>query len=106
MTDDSVPKFTLPKTRRDLSNLDELLVGSISPSNGQSARRESPSETTAIERGDKNKHSSRSDQNESRSMLKLILDDDLILATKVRAAEQKTTARAIVSEALRQYLKL
>lgn len=39
-------------------------------------------------------------------MLKLILDDDLILATKVRAAEQKTTARAIVSEALRQYLKL
>lgn len=103
MTDGSAPKFTLPKTRRDLSNLNELLVGSISPSNEQSLPPVSEFKTKAVEDDSESKQPSGSIQTTSRSMLKLILEDDLILATKVRAAEQKKTAAAIVTQALRQY---
>lgn len=42
---------------------------------------------------------------EERSMFKLIIADNLIVATKVRAAERKTTAAAIVEEALRKYFE-
>jgi len=41
----------------------------------------------------------------SRAMFKVIIDEELILLTKVRALEAKTTAASIVESALRAYLK-
>jgi hypothetical protein len=38
-------------------------------------------------------------------MIKLGIEEELILATKIRALEEKTTAAAIVEAALRAFLK-
>ncbi|MGO4450416.1 hypothetical protein AB4Y96_15960 [Phyllobacterium sp. TAF24] len=42
----------------------------------------------------------------ARSMVKLVIEDRLIIAMKVKAAERKTTAAAVAEHALRAYLKL
>ncbi|MBZ3695505.1 MULTISPECIES: hypothetical protein [Phyllobacterium] len=120
MTADTPPKFALPKTRRNLSNLDDLLIGVIASPQQTEAGPEMASDMPDVstnplpvhaeispERRDKPvRQASKSAPAVSRSPLKLMIDDSLIVATKVRAAESKTTAASIVEEALRSYLKL
>lgn len=110
MADEILPKFTLPKTRRDLSNLNDLLVGSISQPEATvaapvtpAAPEDSPSMMQSNERPLPRQTHLKPET--SRAMLKLIIDDHLIVLTKVRAVERKTTAAAIVEEALRRYFE-
>jgi hypothetical protein len=123
MTDKAITKLTIPKIRRDMSNLSELLREAIpvadvqsvvsisehgsaepaSPTHGDTGQVPAPplqnasSEPVKIaERG----------KTASRAMIKLGIEEELILATKIRALEDKTTAAGIVEAALRSFLKM
>jgi hypothetical protein len=114
MTDESVPKFSMPKARRDLSNLDELLAGVVASPVVASSKREAPNielDSSALPTPEPvvamsttiRPERQRPQKETSRAMIKLIIEEELIMATKIRAVEKKTTAAAIVELALRNY---
>jgi hypothetical protein len=123
MTDKATTKLTIPKIRRDMSNLSELLREAIPVADVQSVvsiSEQGSAEPASSAHGDREQVSAPLVQNAasepvkvaehvkttSRAMIKLGIEEELILATKIRALEEKTTAAAIVEAALRSFLKM
>jgi hypothetical protein len=123
MTDKATTKLTIPKIRRDMSNLSELLREAIPVADVQSVvsiSEQGNAEPASPTHGDTGQISAPPLQNvtsqpvkvaergktASRAMIKLGIEEELILATKIRALEEKTTAAAIVEAALRCYLRM
>lgn len=123
MTDKATTKLAIPRIRRDMSNLSELLREAIPIADVQSVVRiseQGTAEPASTAHGDTEQVSAPLVQNAasepvkvaehgkttSRAMIKLGIEEELILATKIRALEEKTTAAAIVEAALRSFLKM
>jgi hypothetical protein len=123
MTDKAITKLTIPKIRRDMSNLSELLREAIPVADARSVvgiSEQGSAEPASPTHGDTRQVSAPPVQNAasqpvkiaergktaSRAMIKLGIEEELILATKIRALEEKTTAAAIVEAALRSFLKM
>lgn len=123
MTGKATPNLTIPKIRRDMSNLSELLREAIPVADVRSVvsiSAQGSAEPASPTHGDREQVPAPPLQNltrqpvkvaehgktASRAMIKLGIEEELILATKIRALEEKTTAAAIVEAALRAFLRM
>lgn len=137
MTDKATANLAIPKIRRDMSNLSELLREAIpatkmsvtpedkppthphdqplpvektsAPLHNQSVLPENrPNQTDSIaqNRGRPVNRINALTSDKTLTVMRTWLDNDVVIATKIRALEEKTTAAAIVEAALRSYLKM
>lgn len=138
MTDKATAKLAIPKVRRDMSNLSELLREAIPAPNKPVTPEDNPpahpqDQPLPVEKTSAPLHNQsvlpedRSHRNDSAAqttrgrpvsrinalasdktltVMRTWLDNDIVIATKIRALEEKTTAAAIVEAALRSYLKM
>jgi hypothetical protein len=139
MIDKPAAKLAIPKIRRDMSNLSELLreaipvaekagIPEVTPPATRTPDQPLPVEkTSAPLRNQSVLPENRSDRIDSAAqtnrgrpvnrinalasdktltVMRTWLDNDVVIATKIRALEENTTAAAIVEAALRSYLKM
>jgi hypothetical protein len=133
MTDKPASRLAIPKIRRDMSNLSELLREAIPTAERSDTPEVTPPARTpdqplpvalrnqsVLPGNQSDRIDSAAQTNRGRpvnrinalasdktlTVMRNWLDNDVVIATKIRALEEKTTDAAIVEAALRSYLKL